>query len=103
MIKCAELLPEEEKLGEPLQILKITCLSKPNESGEPLRTKCWKIQVPNKYREHMLKDIAYPSGWSHRRFFPKRVQNTVPPLDPHASEPKRQNLSVAAEVVPTSL
>ena len=101
--KCADLLPEDQKLAVPLQVLKITCLSKANENGEPLRTKCCKVQVPNMFREHMLKDIAYPSGWSHRRFFPKKIQKSVPPVDPHASEPKRQHLSVAAEDAPNSL
>ena len=95
--KCADQLPEDLKPADPLQILQVQCLSRPNEDGEPLRTKCWKVQVPNKYREHMLRDEAYPYGWSHRRFFPKRnqrQQREVPPLDPSA--PKRPHLSVTA-------
>ena len=82
-------------MAEPLVILNVTCLTKPNENGDALRTKCWKVQVPNKYREHMLRSEAYPNGWSHRRYFPKRSQNTVPALDPTASEPKRQHLAGA--------
>ena len=45
----------------------------------------------------MLKDEAYPSGWSHRRYFPKRSQTqqkNVPALDPTAA--KRPHLSVAS-------
>ena len=56
LIKCSEHLSGEEKLTTPLQILKVTCLSKPNPDGEPLRTKYWKVHVANKFREHMLKD-----------------------------------------------
>ena len=89
LIKCSEMFTGEEKLASPLNILKVTCLSKPNSSGEPLRTKCWKVQVPNKFCEHMLKDEAYPYGWSHRRFFTKRNEHNVPAVDP---APKRQHL-----------
>ena len=73
--KCAEMLPPDQQLSEPLQVLQVKCMTRPNESGEPLRTKCWMVQVPNKYREHMLKDDAYPYGWSHRRYFPKGPRN----------------------------
>ena len=86
LIKYSDMFNGDEKLASPLNILKVTCLSKPNSSGEPLRTKCWKVQVPNKFREHMIKDEAYPYGWSHRRFFPKRNEHNVPAVDP---APKR--------------
>ena len=86
-----------DKLPEPLSITKVTCLSKPNPSGEPLRTKCWKIQVPNKFREHMLKDDAYPYGRSHRRFFPKKTERSVPEVDP---APKRPHLQAEAASAP---
>ena len=92
LVKCSEQFSGDEKFESPLQILKVTCLSKPNPSGEPLRTKCWKVQVPNKFREHMLKDEAYPYGWSHRRFSPKRTEHTVPGVD---TAPKRQHLQAA--------
>ena len=36
LMKCVDQLPEELKLSEPLQVLKIQCLSRPNENGEPL-------------------------------------------------------------------
>ena len=89
LIKCAEQFTGDEKLQKPLDILSVTCLTRPNPDGEPLRTKCWKVQVANKFREHLLKDEAYPYGWSHRRYFPKRIQHQVPAVDP---EPKRQHL-----------
>ena len=90
-LKCvpvASRLPETKKLAEPLQVLSVTCLTRPHDNGDPLRTKSWKVQVANKFREHMLIDEAYPNGWSHRRYFPKRTQNAVPPLHPTGSEPK---------------
>ena len=96
LIKCAEQLPEDEKLPEPLQILNVTCLTRPNPNGEALRTKCWKVQVANKLREYMLKDEAYPYGWSHRRYFPKRTQHNVPLLDPVS---KRQHLQAQVAAV----
>ena len=100
--KCAEMLPEENKLSEPLQVLNVTCLTRPHENCDPLRTKCWKVTVANKFREHMLKDESYPYGWSHRRYFPKKNQNSVPPLDPTCSVPKRQLLSAAAGGPPSA-
>ena len=95
--KIAEVLTKcSEGTTEPLEITSVTCLTKPNPDGEPLRTKCWKVQVPNKFIEHLLKDEAYPYGWSHRRS--KRTQHTVPAVDP---EPKRQHLqAVAGGVIP---
>ena len=90
LVKCADSLPADVKLNEPLDILEITCLTKPSPDGTPLRTKCWKIKVANKFREHMMKDEAFPCGWSHRRFFPKSTRTTgpgVPPLEPVLKKP----------------
>ena len=44
----------------------------------------------------MLKDESYPYGWSHRRFFPKKTERTVPGVDP---APKRQHLQAEAAAV----
>ena len=96
LVKYSEQFSGEEKLETPLQILKVTCLSKPNPSGEPLRTKWWKIKVANKFREQMLKDEAYPYGWSHRMFFPNKTEHTVPGVD---TAPKRQHLQAEAAAV----
>ena len=88
LIKCSESVPAEVKLAEPLQILEVTCMTKPSSDGTPLRTKCWKVVVPNKFREHMLRDESFPCGWSHRRFFPKKsTRPGVPPLDPLQKRP----------------
>ena len=63
----------------------MTCVTKPRQDGYPLRTKAWKVTVPNRLREYMLKDEAYPCGWSHRRFFPKRNVPVIPDVDPTVS------------------
>ena len=89
------MLSDDIKLSEPLDVLNVTCLTRPNENGEPLRTKCWKVTVADKFREHMLRDEAYPQGWSHRRYFPKKSEKSVPPLDPTASLAKRQAVAGA--------
>jgi hypothetical protein len=96
LVQCAEQVSEELKLSEPLQILEVTCLTKPSSDGTPLGTKCWKVMVPNKFREHMMRSEAFPLGWSHRRFFPKNTRSTgptVPALDPMQ---KRPNLSTGS-------
>ena len=90
LIQCSEKVPENLKLPEPLQVLEVTCFTKPSTDGTPLRTKCWKIKVPNKFREHMMRHQAFPMGWSHRRFFPKSNKSKgsdVPPLDPLQKRP----------------
>ena len=92
LLQCSESVPEEMKLQEPLQVLEVVCLTRPSTDGTPLRTKCWKVVVPNKFREHMMRHEAFPMGWSHRRFFPKSNKPrapSVPPLDPVQ---KRANL-----------
>ena len=58
---------------------------------------------PNAGEFKYLISLGNTSGWSHRRFFPKRNQNPVPPVDPVTSDPKRQHLSGAAESAPESL
>ena len=36
------------------------------------RSRCWKVSVAYAQKELMENDLLYPSGWSHRRFFPPR-------------------------------
>ena len=43
----------------------------------------------------MMKDEAYPYGWSHRRFFPKKNDRSVPPVDPAPKKLHIQSESVA--------
>ena len=56
------------------------------------RTLCWKVTVPHREREHMIKDESYPEGWAHRRFFPPR--NSVPLLKPNMSAAKQARMDV---------
>ena len=99
LMKCADSLPAELKLKEPLEILEVTCLTKQSAGRTPLRIKCWKVKVANKCREHMMKDEAFPCGWSHLRFFPKSTRTTgsgVPPLEPLLKKPNMgQDVSVS--------
>ena len=87
LAKCLDNIPAEHKPDEPFEVLKVTCMTKPRDDGYPLRTKSWKVTVPNRLREYMMKDEAYPCGWSHRRFFPpKRSAPAVPDVDPTAKK-----------------
>ena len=93
--KVAQKMPDEVKLEEPLDILEIECLTKARDDGSRIWTKTWRVQVPNKFREHMLRPEAFPAGWTSRRYFPPRPQRPpVPELDPTAVPPpeKRPNL-----------
>ena len=95
LIKVSEQMPEDVKLGEPLEILEVECLTKPRTDGKKNWTKNWRVRVSNKFREHMLRPEAYPVGWSSRRYFPARAARpAVPALDPTHQQPaeKRPNL-----------
>ena len=83
LIKVSQSMGEELKLAEPLEILQVECLTKPREDGRKIWTKNWRVQVSNRFREHMLRPEAYPVGWSSRRYFPARApRQPVPALDP---------------------
>ena len=95
LAQVAQSMPEEMKLQEPLLILEVECLTKPRTDGRKLWTKNWRVQVSNRFREHMLRPEAYPMGWSSRRYFPARAARPgVPPLNPvqQQPDPKRPNL-----------
>ena len=61
--KVAEGPPEELKLDSPLEILEVECLTKPRDDGSRIWTKTWRVQVPNKFRHHMMSPEAYPAGF----------------------------------------
>ena len=76
-------MPEELKLAEELEILDVECLTKSRNDGYPIRTKSWRVRVPHKFRNHMMRVEAYPMGWSSRRYFPPRAPRpSVPALNP---------------------
>ena len=67
MKKCAEDLPEKIAL----EVVEVKCLNNLEVDPNP-RTRCWKITVPYKYKELMVRDELYPTGWSHRQFYSAR-------------------------------
>ena len=89
MKKCAMELPEKIEL----EVHELKCLTNLETVPNP-RTKCWKICVPYKYRELMEKDELYPSGWSHRKFFPPR-QNKAKRHQPESRDPVVDFLPIA--------
>ena len=81
--ECANSMPVGMELDEEFRILDIECLTKSRDDGYPIRTKSWKVKVPHKFRDHMMRPEAYPLGWSSRRYFPPRAPRpAVPPLNP---------------------
>ena len=95
MKKFSEAMAGDLKLAEPLEILEVECLTKPREDGRKLWTKNWRVQVPNRLREHMLRPEDYPVGWSSRRSCPAMApRQAVPALDPtnQQSAQKKPNL-----------
>ena len=94
-MKVSENMPEDMNLDEPLQILEVECLTKPREDGRKIWTRNWRVRVANRFRQHMLRPEAYPTGWSSRRYFPARAARPlVPALNPtqhQQPQPKRQN------------
>ena len=80
LLKCADNMPEKPKL----EILGVQLLTNPDRDPNP-RFKSWKVTVPYAFKSLMEDDSFYPSGWSHRKYFPKRFQqdrNVRPHLDP---------------------
>ena len=49
------------------------CLTKAD--SENLRTKCWKVSVPFRYKDYIFSDMAYPMGWNHRPFYPPKMKS----------------------------
>ena len=99
LLQVSESLTGENKLNEPLEILEIECLTKPREDGRRVWMKTWRIQVPNKFKDYMMKPEAFPTGWTSRKYFPPRAQRPpVADLDPTAAQPpgKRANLEAQA-------
>ena len=62
-------------------------LTNPERDPNP-RFKSWMVRVPYMFKSIMEDNTFYPNGWSHRRYFPKRVQQDrnvrqhLDPLDP---------------------
>ena len=85
-------LSEESKL----EIVAVKCLNNFERDPNP-RSKCWKVTVPYAFRDLMENDELYPSGWSHRKFFPPRRNN---PSGSNGQQPaKRANIDPIADMI----
>ena len=89
LIDCSN---TDESRTTPLQVIDVKCMTNKERILNP-RTLCWKVTVPHREREYILKDEAYPVGWAHRRFFPPRNQN-VPLLKPGIGQNKQPRMDV---------
>ena len=92
LLKCAEKMPEKPKL----EILEVKLLTNPERDPNP-RFKSWMVRVPYSCKTLMENDAFYPDGWSHRKYFPKRLQtdrNVRPHLDP--TDPVNMELAQGA-------
>ena len=81
LTKCAEKMPDKPKL----EILEVKLLTNPVRDPNP-RFKSWMVRVPHSFKTLMEDDAFYPDGWSHRKYFPKRIEqerNVRQHLDPH--------------------
>ena len=76
LVECAAAMPAEEKLQCDLQVLQVRNIPIKHNDGAPLRSKCWKVTVDQKFKEHMLKARAYPSSWSARQWYGSSSQQT---------------------------
>ena len=84
LIDCAK---DDKTRNVELDIIDVKCMTNKDKIPNP-RTLCWKVTVPHREREHMLKDESYPEGWAHRRFFPPKQNPLPPPLKPSAKQPR---------------
>ena len=54
--------------SKDFEVLEVELLTKEDNP----RTKCWRVEVPYKFKDLMEKDELYPTGWRHRKFFGSR-------------------------------
>ena len=92
LLKCADNMTERPEL----EILEVKLLTNPERDPNP-RFKSWKVTVPYSCKSLMEDDSFYPNGWSHRKYFPKRVNHDrnmrahLDPTDPVNMELARNN------------
>ena len=90
MKNSAAKLPDQPML----EVLEAKCLNNFERDPNP-RSKCWKVTVPYAFKELMENDELYPSGWSHRRFFPPKRN----PGAPNGQPAKRANIDPIADML----
>ena len=66
---CAKDMPDKPELD----ILDVRCLTNPERDPNP-RTRSWVVRVPFKFKSLMENVEFYPTGWSHRKYYPPRNQ-----------------------------
>ena len=92
LANSAQQLPDKPQLA----VIEVKCLNNFERDPNP-RSKCWKVTVPYADKELMEKDELYPSGWSHRKFFPPKRNN---PSSSTGQQPaKRANIDPIAEMI----
>ena len=95
LMEISKDMPDDMKLEEDLEIFSIERLTPPaRDDFEPWRLS-WKVKVPAKFREHMLRPESIPDGWTSRRYFPRRQR---PPDNSQLT--KRQNTGDSARYPP---
>ena len=72
MVEDPDLLPG------PLEVEVVECLTKEKEGYKPW-CKNWRVRVPQKHKQHMMRPEALPEGWTSRRFYPARAPRPPPP------------------------
>ena len=55
LVHISENMDENMKLQEPLDISEVECLTKPRADGSRIWTKTWRVQVPARFKEYMLR------------------------------------------------
>ena len=74
----ASALPAEMALDGELEVEVVECLTKEKEGYKPW-CKNWRVRVPQKHKQHMMRPEALPEGWTSRRFYPARPPRPPPP------------------------
>ena len=85
LIDCSS---ADKSRSKGLDILDIQCMTNLERFPYP-RTLCWKVIVPQRERDYMMKEESYPQGWAHRIFFPPR--QAIPSLIPPAAKQSRMD------------
>ena len=61
--QAGEMLPMEKKLQEQLEVIEVFCLTKEWEDGTARRSKWWKVEVPSRFKDHVI-SVAGLTVWS---------------------------------------
>ena len=69
VLQCANENSENKLKVEDIEVISVTKVDNP-------RTRCWKLTVPNMWRETFRDDSFWPMGWSHRPWSNKSLANS---------------------------